>query len=171
MTTKTPRWNLATSSYNQFHVSMGVPVRTSMGMPKWWGGAVEFVSDLRPVTTWRSMDGPVDDERRYRSLLYKRAEHVFDQLDELTAKYGPDQPLVMLCYENVMKGDYCHRTWAGRWLAEQVPGITIPELVHARGSLSVHTVTTLNPNPDNHDDKPRAHTEAPKPPTEQISLL
>lgn len=163
--------NIATTSYSQFRPEMGVPVRTSMGFPKWWNGPVEFVSDLRPVTTWRSYDGPVDDERRYRHLLYLKSEHVFDQLSELTAKYGNAQPLVLLCYENVAAGDYCHRTWAARWLAEQVPGITVPELVSKRDVLSVHTLTTLGPPPTTPNDKRRAVTAAPKPPTEQMTLL
>lgn len=43
-------------------------------------------------------------------------------------------PLVLLCYENVHRGEVCHRRMAAEWI-EQRSGLVVPEVEPAQLSL------------------------------------
>jgi hypothetical protein len=94
---------------------MGVPVRTSLGAPKWMTAPLV---DWPAVYPWGLFRAGLDEEeftRRYRQRLHQRRPHILAELQELREGYGD---LVLLCHEPA--GTFCHRVVLGRWLAEQL---------------------------------------------------
>jgi hypothetical protein len=94
---------------------MGVPVRTSLGAPKWMTAPLV---DWPTVYPWGLFRAGLDEEeftRRYRHRLHQRRPRILAELQELREGYGD---LVLLCHEPA--GAFCHRVVLGRWLAEQL---------------------------------------------------
>lgn len=94
---------------------MGVPVRTSLGAPRWMTAPlVEWPA----VYPWGLFDKDLEPEeftRRYRHRLHRQGSRILRELEELRQGYGD---LVLLCHEPA--GAFCHRIVLGRWLAEQL---------------------------------------------------
>lgn len=102
-----------------------VPVRTSLGKPKFMpeSEAWPYVKELAPVGLFH-LDGP-EFERRYRARLDGFGVlHIAAELFKIAENY-PDQPLALLCFEDVTEKP-CHRSIFARWWSEQT-GLTIPE--------------------------------------------
>jgi hypothetical protein len=107
---------------------MGVPVQTSIGRPRF---SLEYelreqVSELMPVGLLGKMS---DDEftSRYRERLARL------DLDALRAKFDAIQKrhdgkrVVLLCFEDVRAGEFCHRrVFADFWLERT--GELVPEV-------------------------------------------
>jgi hypothetical protein len=68
------------------------------------------------------------DEARelYRQRLDRHAESVISNLARL-ARQHPDQALCVLCFEDVLAGQPCHRRWFAEWFEERYR-ITVAEL-------------------------------------------
>ena len=94
---------------------MGVPVRTSLGAPKWMTAPLV---DWPTVYPWGLFGKDLDEAtftRKYRARLHRLTPRILRELQELREGYGD---LVLLCHEPA--GAFCHRVVLGRWLAEQL---------------------------------------------------
>lgn len=128
--------NLATCSYKAFDRSMGVPVRTSVGYPRFWKpdakGILAYIPELAPFGKVGAVDLRKIEDRavfdvHYRARLAANGVTIVEKIVELT-RGREGIPLVALCYEDVHDPTtFCHRTIAGLWLHEQL-GLDVPEL-------------------------------------------
>jgi hypothetical protein len=121
---------LATCSYTEFRTDMGVPVRFTVGAPR-WRLPYTIAGHAKLITPTRAMLSLPYDAY---SLTYRRnldAVGVQAIRDELAAIAGSGQ-VVLLCYERLNERDktsgepkWCHRSiWATWWqdrTGEQVP--------------------------------------------------
>ena len=117
---------LATGRYQTWRPEDGVPIRTTVGAPKFWRGP--DLVDGRVMAPYGLLsDDLTTDEarRRYRQRLDEQADGVAAALATIATEH-PGQPLVLLCYENVQAGEQCHRRWLAGWLADRY-GIEVPE--------------------------------------------
>lgn len=126
---------LATSSYKTFRPSLGVPVRITVYPPRFKLAydLTEYVRELAPHGLLK-LDGD-EFTRRYREQL--------DQLDldALRAQFDAIQKrhdgkrVVLLCFEDVHAGEFCHRRVFADWWQERT-GQLIRE-VGAGGTVNV----------------------------------
>jgi hypothetical protein len=121
---------IVTSRYAGFKREFGVPVRITVGAPRFWKtasqGQLEEVSELAPRERifWRE-PMPSDGEMIpvYEQRLAKYATSIFAKLAAI-ARAHPGERLVLLCYEK--PGESCHRWWFAAWAKRY--GLSIPEL-------------------------------------------
>jgi hypothetical protein len=119
---------LATSSYRQFRLGMGVPVRVTLGRPpRWFFHEWEEVRLIAPTPSIFK----VEDDDEFRALYVARLrdlgpERIEESLRELSDRH-PGERLVLLCYEDVLKGEVCHRRMFAAWW-RAVTGERVPEL-------------------------------------------
>jgi hypothetical protein len=121
-----------TSRYAGFRKEFGVPVRITVGAPKYWKpsvqGQLEEVRELAPRERffWQNPEPPVADQIPvYERRLATHVETIIAQLAAISRRH-PGRPLVLLCYENVGRGEVCHRTWFADWIKRY--GIRMSEL-------------------------------------------
>lgn len=115
---------LAKSSWRQYRQSMGVPVRITLGKPRF---EYEEIRLLAPTPAIFRLKSDADLEREYLAHLDRiGAERLRDAFDAVSGKHG-GRRLVLLCYENLLKGQACHRRMFAEWWKEQT-GIVVPEL-------------------------------------------
>jgi hypothetical protein len=121
---------VATSRYKGYQKTYGVPVRITVGYPKFWRkdklGPLEMVSEAAP---WEKQIWNLPDDQAkalYEARCEDHLEIIVKKLAELARRF-PGQRLVLLCYEDVHKGEVCHRSWFADWFWRRF-GITIPEL-------------------------------------------
>jgi hypothetical protein len=102
------------------------PVSVSRGDGRGVRFSYRKLWDLTPSKATFAMSDADAARVSYREGLEQiGAERIRDQLQELADAAGA--PLVLLCHENVMEGQGCHRRWFADWWLEQ-NGIEIPEL-------------------------------------------
>jgi hypothetical protein len=123
---------LATSSYRQFRPAMGVPVRITLGKPKFrLSYEYEEIKLLAPPPKVFALQDEEEFEAAYLQHLgavgVERLRRVFESLSGA----GGSTRLVLLCFENVFGGESCHRRMFARWWEEQT-GQDVPELNRAR---------------------------------------
>jgi hypothetical protein len=125
---------LATCSYREFKPDMGVPVRTSLGQPRWWRTPIPqsaVVSEITP-RGWYFHASEDDFLAAYTAQLSRYgAEAIQARFDAIAAEFG--EPLVLLCFEQLQTGAECHRTDFRLWWLGQT-GQDTPEL----GALPPH---------------------------------
>jgi hypothetical protein len=118
---------IVTTRYASWRVADGVPVRATVGEPKFWRGpSLVFVRELAP---WGLLDPqiPTDEcRRRYVARLDAQAERVVVALAEVAGSHA-GRRLCVLCFEDVHAGEVCHRRWFGEWFEDRY-GIVVPEL-------------------------------------------
>jgi hypothetical protein len=118
---------LVTSRYQTWRPSDGVPIRSTVGAPKFWRGP-ELIH-LREITPYgvfgKGLD-PDEASHLYRARLDRHADKIITDLAAI-ARQHPGQALVVLCYENVHAGQSCHRRWFAEW-CHQRHGLVVPEL-------------------------------------------
>ena len=121
-------------------ISRGIPKK-----PEPWAGKV--YQDLAP--SWQLLKDTevVAKEHGEDESIRFYTERFNDQLRRL----NPDRVLkdvgrtaILLCYENVHKGEFCHRRLVAAWL-EQRLGIQVPELPYP--TVSVAPVEAPRPAP------------------------
>ena len=125
LTLRTGRWRDAYEAAKGGPLDF-VPVRISVGLPKFWPEAARFpyVSELAPVGL-RHLVGH-EFEAVYRARLDAiGAGQIRARLDEVASDQS--LPLVLCCFEDVRAGARCHRTLAGTWLEANL-GVAVPEL-------------------------------------------
>lgn len=128
-----PPLRLFTSRYQFFRPEFGVPIGITVGRPRFVRYAFERVSALAPhelfKPPYKDIDDVVVERRVYRERLVTHEGLILEQLAEVAARY-PGQIGVLLCFEDVLAGQACHRRWAAEWFAERF-GWDIPEMVPA----------------------------------------
>jgi hypothetical protein len=62
----------------------------------------------------------------YVTRLDARAQAVVGFLAAV-ARQHPDQPVVVLCFENVHAGESCHRRWLAEWFEDRF-GVSVCEV-------------------------------------------
>jgi hypothetical protein len=107
---------------------MGVPVRITLGRPpRWFWHDREECRLLAPTPAIFRL--PDDDAFRVAYVLRLNdlgPERIEESLREISDRH-PGERLVLLCYEDVLKGEVCHRRmFAGWWRA--TTGQRVPEL-------------------------------------------
>lgn len=115
---------LYTASYRTWRPEFGVPCRITVGRPKpsYFPHPYQELLTLAPWELFqhgRYLEQPLDVELRlYRQRLHKRKARLLDEMAALSAQID-GMPLVLLCYENVWKGEICHRRWFADWAMQQ----------------------------------------------------
>jgi hypothetical protein len=117
---------LATTRYSSWRPEHGVAVRTTVKHPRFWRGPkLEVARDLAP----HGIFGTDMDEHEARGAYLERLDEREDDIMAMLAALGErhhGQTLVLLCFEDVHKGEACHRRWAAEWFEGR--GIECPEL-------------------------------------------
>ncbi|MET7816069.1 hypothetical protein ABZT26_35180 [Streptomyces sp. NPDC005395] len=143
---------LATCSYPEFRPEMGIPVRATLGAPRFSLGYVlgGVMPDATPERWF--MGQPYEDfRRRMRHKLHKLTIHRFmERAQAIGDAHGkPDATIVLLCFENGRnKKGWCHRALVAEWLEEQ--GVPCPEV----GTLSPDDETILRQQAGGGEDEP-----------------
>lgn len=120
----------ATCSYSAMRDGWGVPIRTSLGHPRFklQYRIEEYVEEVTPKGVFRN-PAYTDDaqmEAAYVIRLNENAAAIEAAFEALQAKHG-DRPLVFLCFENVHEGKACHRRWLADWMQLRF-GFEVPEI-------------------------------------------
>jgi hypothetical protein len=124
---------LATYRYATFRPSMGVPVQTSIGRPKFPLDYElrEQVRELMPRGLFGTDLSGDEFTRRYRERLDKLdLDALRAQFDAISKRNGHKR-VVLLCFEDVHAGKHCHRRDFADWYYERT-GQRIPELGSGR---------------------------------------
>lgn len=131
--------NIATCSYSEYRPEMGMPVRASIGAPRWFTHPHACWPNVYPQRHWLQL--PYDQYLpRYLDMLDAHGpQKLRDDLEAMATtfkqNYGGDRPTraVLLCYEKLSKvlpdnePNWCHRSMASSWLSFHL-GVAIPEL-------------------------------------------
>jgi hypothetical protein len=119
---------LVTTRYASWKPGLGVPIRTTVGAPRFWRhGPLVFVKELAPFGIFGE-DLPADvARRRYRERLEAKTEQFVPALADIARRH-PGERQCVLCFEDVQAGQTCHRRWFAEWFEEQF-GIGVPELI------------------------------------------
>jgi hypothetical protein len=120
---------LFTSRYQRFNPEHGVPVRTTVGAPR-FPLAYQLAADadlVKPTYPMLSLD-----EQPYRVQYTSRldtagVEAIRDELAAISAAAGDDR-LVLLCFCDLSRPNaWCHRRMFAAWWHQQT-GEEVPEL-------------------------------------------
>jgi len=123
------KFNLFTLCYKKYQPDMGVAVRSSNGYPRF----VKFpLKHAVPETypTWPMVKGDLSQgefREQYRDLMDSRGMDVIASRFRAIATAEGDERLVLLCYEDLEKGLWCHRTAFAEWW-QDMTGETVVEL-------------------------------------------
>ena len=119
---------LATSSYAAFNPRRGVPVQTSIGRPRFPLDYElrEQISELMPSGLLK-----VSDDATFTRLYRERLDALdfqalLAQFDAIS-KRNDHKRLVLLCFEDVHAGEFCHRRVFAEWYKDRA-GRLVPEL-------------------------------------------
>lgn len=119
---------LATCSYREYRPEMGVPVRISLGRPRWWTTPIPdsaSIPELTPRGSYLNAPEPDFLEAYDAQLSRYGTGHLQARFAAIAGVHG--EPLVLLCFENLATGDLCHRRqFAAWWYAET--GQEVPEM-------------------------------------------
>jgi hypothetical protein len=110
---------LATGRYRSFHPSQGLPVGVTLGKPKFPLGyriAAE-IDELKPygLAFRKPPLTPAEFDAAYRRRLDQiGVDRLRERFEQIAAEHG--EPLCLLCFEDVLAGERCHRrTFAAWW--------------------------------------------------------
>lgn len=123
-------WNIVTTSYKSFKPDMGVPIQTSIGNPKFWRGpSLTQAKVFYPYVTFKKHTEKTMAEKSviYQNSLDKYSSQIETMLDSFTVIAG-GKPLVLMCYEDVLAGEVCHRRWLAEWFKTRYD-LEVPELM------------------------------------------
>jgi uncharacterized protein (DUF488 family) len=120
---------IVTSRYQAWLPEHGIPVRTTVGNPRFWRGPkLVYLSEIAPYGVFKNPDLVTREEKieAYEARLNRNAGRIIERLDRLVTEH-PGQRIVLLCYENVLAGEECHRRWFASWFKE-LTHVDVPEL-------------------------------------------
>ncbi|MFI9591166.1 hypothetical protein [Nonomuraea sp. NPDC052265] len=121
---------LATSSWKSFDPELGVPIRITVGHPRFVRYPYEKAMSLAPhelfAPPYKDIDDIPTERWVYNKRLVAHQDDILRELTEIAAKY-PGRTGVLLCYENVNAGEACHRRWAAEWFHTNY-GWEVPEI-------------------------------------------
>lgn len=100
-----------------------MPVRTSLGMPRWMTASLVDWPAVYPYGLFGKDLDEATFTRRYRARLHRQGPRILRELAELQAAY--DAPLVLLCFEPADL--FCHRHVLRAWLQEH--GVPVEEVM------------------------------------------
>jgi hypothetical protein len=130
---------LVTGRWQDFRPDFGVPIRITVGHPKFVRYAYERAMSLAPHELFRPPYKDIDDIPTEKWVYFKRlVEHeaaILRELAAVAAKH-PGRTGVLLCYENVNAGEECHRRWAAEWFRDNY-GWDVPEIPTGPAQLLV----------------------------------
>lgn len=125
-----PPMPLATSRYAGFNPDWGVPVRITVGPPRGFRHPHEQALALAPYELFKPPYKGIDDvhveQLVYTRRLESHTDEILAQLAAVAAKH-PGRRAVLLCFENVLAGEACHRRWAAEWFKLRF-GWDVPEI-------------------------------------------
>lgn len=121
---------LATCTYQEFTPAMGIPIRTTVGHPR-FKLSYQLAGHARLITPTRPMLGLPEDAY---TLTYRRhldaagVDRILAELAAIAATGEPGRTLVLLCFDRLnVEGNWCHRTFFATWFQEKT-GQDVPEL-------------------------------------------
>lgn len=127
---------LWTGRYQTFNPNYGVPVRTTVGAPRFKLG-YELVARSSPIAPYglfgKGLEPPQFIEKYVARLEKTGYPGMRTHLETIAHDHGDDR-LVLLCYEDVAAGGFCHRRIFADWWTSY-SGEAVPELVDAVGTL------------------------------------
>lgn len=135
---------VSTQNFRDFFPEfMGVGVRISNSGPRFKTRYdkkdLERIPQLFPNRDiFRKGLSPEEFRIQYRKQLDMTGVAEIDTMFEQIARRHPDQRLVLLCFEKVLEGEYCHRRVFAEWWFEQT-GEPITEI-----AVDVNTGKTLH---------------------------
>jgi len=106
---------LSTSSYRAWRPEFGVPVRASLGVPRWFQAPVVDLPSVWPFGLFRAGLDEATFTTKYRARLWRQKPRVLREVQEIREAYGD---AVLLCHEPA--GAFCHRVVLAGWLSEQL---------------------------------------------------
>jgi hypothetical protein len=111
--------DLATGRYSTFRPEMGVAVATTVSLPK-WPLPYELRHHIRRLAPWGLMKLDGDQfTAAYRARLDRLdVAALIERFDAISSEEG-GRPLVLLCYEDVLAGQLCHRRVFAEWWFER----------------------------------------------------
>jgi hypothetical protein len=114
---------------------MGTPVRITLGKPRFRVGyEYDEIRSLAPTPTIFRIEDDAEFEAAYlRHLDGLGVDRIGAALTGLSDRHG-GRRLVLLCYEDVLAGQLCHRRMFARWW-ESKTGEIVPELDPAEYEL------------------------------------
>jgi hypothetical protein len=118
---------IVTGRYAVWKPSHGVPIRTTVGSPRFWRGPP--LVDGRRLAPWGLLDPELPTDvcrQRYEQRLDELGDEVIELLERIAEDHDGER-LVLLCFENVHRGEFCHRRWLAEWIEDRY-GIVVPEL-------------------------------------------
>jgi hypothetical protein len=124
---------------------MGVPVRISNSGPRFKTRYnkknMEKIPQLYPDREiFRKGLKPEEFRTRYRAQLHRVGiKEIQMMIDKMQARH-PGERLVLLCFEKVLDGEYCHRRVFAEWYYEET-GVVIGELVVDVNTAEVYGFT------------------------------
>jgi hypothetical protein len=122
-------FDLFTHRYQGFDPSMGVPVRITLGAPRWTlPYALEHqVREAAPSRGYFGTARP-EFEAAYRAQLESHGMEFFASRFQEIAVAANDLRLVLLCFEDLTKpAQWCHRRMFAAWWQERT-GAKVREL-------------------------------------------
>jgi hypothetical protein len=116
---------LAVCSYSKAMKYPGMPVRMSIGEPRWMPG-LPFLRGLAPYGCLG-----IEEQDAFREKYLARVEakwpEVRERVLQIAQGHPPGTRLILCCYENIHEpGNWCHRTMLREWLESH--GVPCPEL-------------------------------------------
>ncbi|KPI15704.1 hypothetical protein OK074_2149 [Actinobacteria bacterium OK074] len=134
-------FELFTYRYQGFEPSMGVPVRITLGAPRWVLPYVleHQVREAAPSREYFGVARPTY-EAAYLAQLDRCGVEFFASRFREIAAAGRDLRLVLLCFEDLSEpGQWCHRRMFAEWWQEET-GARVRELgplgpVYEQGTL------------------------------------
>jgi hypothetical protein len=125
--------DLATGRYQSFDSSMGVPVRTTVGKPRWPLG-YELKHEVRELAPYGLMKlNGAEFEAAYRTKLERLDRAALMERFEAISAQERGRRLVLLCFEDVWAGQACHRRTFAAWFEERT-GQAVPEIEPGQNS-------------------------------------
>lgn len=112
---------LFTYRYQEFQPSMGVPVRITVGYPRFplWYDLRFSVMMLAPDSAFLRASRTVFEQRYEAQLIDIGVDRIRREFETI-ARVAEDDRLVLLCYEDLSKpGLWCHRTLFAEWWTGQ----------------------------------------------------
>jgi len=105
-----------------------VPVGISRGVPRWRTPySYRLLRLLAPSRKTFALEDLEEYEASYLAGLDEIApERIATEFHRISQEHG-GRPLALLCFENVLKGEKCHRRTFAAWLEERT-GQEVPEL-------------------------------------------
>lgn len=121
------KYQVATCSYTAYRPKMGLPIRASLGGPRWWKGGIpkhQVMLEIAPGRSYFNEESDQVFERMFRAQLDGfGVEYLigrFNLIGETVGlQYG--SVLVPMCFEKLTSWDdkKCHRAMFRHWWLEQ----------------------------------------------------